>query len=100
MRSIQNEVTGILTFEGFREAGSATIDGKDVKWDAGHVISVLPLGEKARVQKYIILPDRVKEIVNQLTEVNWGTVITLYFTGKYVSGVTVVFDWADQLPVL
>lgn len=100
MKTIQNEVTGILTFEGFREAGSATIDGKDVKWDAGHVICVLPLGEKARVQKYVVQPDRVKEIVSQLAEVNWGTVVTLFFNGKHVSAVTIVLDWADQLPVL
>ncbi len=100
MKTIQNEVTGILTFEGFREAGSATIDGKEVTWAAGHVISILPLGEKVRVQKYVILPERVREIVDQLAEVSWGAVVTLFFTGKNVSAVTVLLDWADQLPVL
>lgn len=100
MKYPNNDVTAILTYEGFREAGSANIDGKDVKWEAGHIIGYIQLGDKGKMLKSIIMPDRVEAIVKLLDNVNWGTVVTLHFNGKYVSDVEIVLDWADQLPIL
>lgn len=100
MKYPNNDVTAILTYEGYRDEGSANIDGKDVKWEAGHIVSYLPLGDKGKVLKNIIKADRVDTIVKRLADVNWGTVVTLHFEGKYVVDVDVVLDWADQIPIL
>lgn len=99
MRVMNNTVTAILTYEGFREAGSAVIDGKDIHWEAGYIIGYLPLGDKGKVMKSLIIPERVEAITKLLEDVSWGSVIALHFTGKYVSDLEVILDWSDQVSI-
>ena len=100
MKKLETVVRGLLLQDGYREAGEAVIDGKTVTWEAGFIVALLSLyDEKGKTRKYPVDPKYVPAIEAQLAEISWGSVIELDMSGKFVTGVTVLLDWLDNLPI-
>ncbi len=94
----EEKTQGILLHDGPRKAGKGTDkDGKPFDWEAGYVVSFLPMGDqRGQVKKYLAAPELEESIRKQLETVSWGSVITLRLNGKYIIDLTVDLDWASK----
>ncbi len=100
MNKLFGEMTqGILLHDGPRKAGKGTDkEGKSFEWEAGYVVSVVPMGDqRGQVKRHLVAPELEESIRKQLETVSWGSVITLRLNGKYITGLTVDLDWASKL---
>lgn len=103
MKNIQeNTLLGLLMKDAMRKKGSGTIGGKEISWDDAYQITLLPLQEQqGRIRKYTVSPEFADTIKAQLSQVNWGSYISLEIgeDGKTVTAVEVICDWAETLSV-
>ena len=87
----------LLLKTGWRPAGNATIDGKDISWDGVDQVIGIPLeNTSGKVMKYTIEPAHAKSIYDILDDVCWGTLVELTICEKQVVDVTILCDWLND----
>lgn len=79
MKLINETVQGLLLKDAYRKAGSKNYDGKQVEWCEGYIITLLLVGGAlaSDIKKFIAHPDHEDSIKLQLTEVEWGQMVSL-----------------------
>lgn len=88
MKKRNQTAYGLLLSAYHREAGSANIEGKDVSWEAGEFIRVIPEGnEYGNVKKYQIHSAYIKDVSSAVDQMEWGQFVRLTLDGKQVVGV-------------
>lgn len=88
MKLINETVQGLLLKDAYRKAGSREIDGKQVEWCEGYIITLLLVGGAlaSDIKKFIVQPDLEDSIKLQLAEVEWGQMVSLSVeNGKVVA---------------
>lgn len=94
------KITGLLLNNGVREAGSANINGKMVSWQNSYQINILPLGNrKGQSRKYTVMDSVSEDIDRELSNVNWGALVSLSFTDGKVSAVEVISDFLESVVI-
>lgn len=98
MRNIVENIKGLVLKCEKRPAGSMEKDGETIAWEDADQIVVLPLSDtRGNIKKYRLLPEKKDVIYKKMELVNWGALVSLSFTGNYVSDVEIVADWADAV---
>lgn len=79
MKKIDETVRGLLLRDSFRKAGSREIEGKLVEWGDGYIVTLLLIGgaSASDIKKYTVRPDLEDSIKVELSDVEWGSLITL-----------------------
>ncbi len=102
MREIASKnILGLLLDDRLREAGCSEIDGKQISWDSGYIVTVLPYGERkgTAIRKFTVLPSMVKEISALLQNVCWGSLVELRLDNNKIIDINVIFDLSNALPI-
>lgn len=98
MKSVDCTIHGLLLNDATRVAGSAVINGKNVTWKDGYILTVLPFGDKrGEARKYTVMPELADSIALQLMSVGWGSLVTLTLEGNLVTELVVNLDWSDAV---
>ncbi len=102
MRDVANKnFIGLLLYDAHREGGSSIINNREVSWDSGYIVTVLPYGERkgTAIRKLTVLPSMVKEISSQLQNVSWGSLVELRLDNNKIIDINVIFDLSNALPI-
>lgn len=98
MKDLDYSVRGLLLNDVNREAGSGEINGKNVTWKSGYILTVLPFGDKrGDARKFTVKSELADSIALQLKSVGWGSLVTLTIVNGLVTDLTVDFDWSDNV---
>lgn len=98
---VAKNILGILLADRAREAGSSMIDGKQISWEAGYIVTILLYGERksTAIRKYVVANDAVKSVSSLLQNVSWGSLVELQLDNNKVIDVNVIFDLSSALPI-
>ena len=92
----------LILGEKHRTAGEfVNKDGVTVSYEAGYILTVIPYGGRrlTDVKNYIVSPSAESVISQKLNNCGWGTLVELHLDGNKVLDLTVLLDWADEVPI-
>jgi hypothetical protein len=91
------DIEGLLLNIVDRKAGSMVRDGETIEWDAGDIITLLPIEDaKGTVRKLRIHPSAVESFYSATENLHWAALVKVSVEDRFAVRIEVVADLMED----